>query len=113
MTDDQIEELLRRYELRAPGRGLESRILTAAEGPPSVRLSVFDYRLLLASAVLILAVVFTAPRAQRVRANAADLAWRAEVAAAAAAIGGDEQALKLAEMLVPRPQPLDFEEGAW
>jgi hypothetical protein len=113
MTDEQIEEMLRRYELRAPGRGLESRILTVAGGPPSVRLGVSDYRLLLAAAVLILAVVFTAPVTQRVPANAADLAWRAEVEAAAAAIGGDEQALKLAEMLVPRPKLLDLEEGAW
>jgi hypothetical protein len=113
MTDDQIEELLRRYELRAPGRSLESRILTAAEGPPSVRLGVLDYRLLLAAAVLILAAVFTAPMTQRVPPNGADLAWRAEVEAAAAAIGGDEQALKLAELLVPRPKLLDLEEGAW
>jgi hypothetical protein len=45
--------------------------------------------------------------------NGADLAWRAEVEAAAAAIGGDEQALKLAELLVPRPKLLDLEEGAW
>ena len=113
MTDEQIEELLRRYELRAPGRSLESRILTAAVGSPSVRLGIFDYRLLLAAAVLILAVVLTAPRTHPAPANAADRAWRAEVEAAAAAIGGDEQALKLAEMLVPRPKLLDLEEEAW
>jgi len=113
MTDEQIEELLRRYELRAPGRGLESRILTAAEGPPSVRLGVIDYRLLLTAAVLLLAVVYTAPTTRPVRATAADRAWRAEVEAAAAAIGGDEQALKLAEMLVPRSKLLELEEEAW
>ena len=113
MTDEQIEDLLRRYELRSPGRSLELRILTAAEGPPSVRLGIFDYRLLLAAAVLTLAVVLTAPKTRPAPANAADRAWRAELEAAAAAIGGDEQALKLAEMLVPRPTLLDLEEGAW
>ena len=113
MTDEQIEELLRRYELRAPARGLESRILTGAEGLPSVRLGVIDYRLLVTAAVLLLAVAYTAPMTRHVRATAADRAWRAEVEAAAAAIGGDEQALKLAEMLVPRPKLLDLEEEAW
>jgi hypothetical protein len=113
MTDEQIEALLQRYELRAPDDGLKERILTAAETAPSVTLAAGDYRLLLAAAVLILAVVLSDPDAPGTPTSAIEAAWRAEVEAAAEAIGGDQQALKLAEMLVPRPESLDLEEETW
>ena len=112
MTDDQIEELLRRYQLSAPDTGLESRILTAAEKPRSVTLGVVDYRLLLAAAVLVLAVILSDPDKPSAP-RPSEIAWRAEVAAAAAAIGGDERALELAELFVPRPQKSEFEEEPW
>ena len=112
MTDDQIEDLLRRYELRAPDAGVESRILTAAERPRSVTLGVVDYRLLLAAAVFILAVILSDPDTPRVP-RPTEVAWRAEVAATAAVIGGDERALELAALLVPPPQKSESEEEAW
>ena len=112
MTDDQIEDVLRRYQLSGPVEGLESRILTAADRPRSVTLGVADYRLLLAAAVLILAVILSDPDTPSVPRHV-DASWRAEVAAAAAVIGGDERALELAEVMVPAPQKSESEEETW
>ena len=59
MTDEQVEDLLRRYEPRAPDAAVGSRIVTAAVNPRSVTLRATDYKLLLAAAVFILAAILS------------------------------------------------------
>lgn len=112
MTDDQIEDLLRRFEPRGPNVAVGARIVAAAEKPRSVTLGAADYRLLLAAAVFILAMILSDPETPGVP-GPSDVAWRAEVAAAAALLGGDDRALELAESLVPPPRKAEYEEDTW
>ena len=112
MTDEQVEDLLRRYEPRAPDAAVGSRIVTAAVNPRSVTLRATDYKLLLAAAVFILAAILSDQETPRLP-RPSDVSWRAEVTAIGDAIGGDEGALELAEWLVPPPRESEFEEETW
>ena len=105
MNDEQIEQLLRRYQPVRPPQALRDRVVNAAATPRTVPLRAWDYGLVAAAAALVIAAVVTRPHPGKRTPTAVEMAHQLEVQDMAARVGGPAAAA-IAETLVPWPDPL-------
>jgi hypothetical protein len=101
MQDDEIEAALRRYRARDPRGDLRRRVLEAAATDIAPREVAWFWGPLAAAAILVL--WFTA-HVSRIEAER-DPLREADVARVAEALGGGEEAVRYAELIVPQPVP--------
>lgn len=105
MTDQSIEQQLRRYRPALPGSTFRGRVLDAAGEARGVTITPTDWGLMAAAAVLLLLAQATAPGKRAQTLTTQEAAWQNEVAVVAALIDSD-RAQQIAETLVPRPEPV-------
>jgi hypothetical protein len=104
MNDEQIEQLLQRYQPLPPSGALRDRVLNAAAVPRRVPLRAWDYGLIAASAALVIAAAATRPHSGKRNPTAVEMAHQLDVQEMAARVGGPAAAA-IAETLVPWPDP--------
>lgn len=97
IEDDELEAILRRYRISDPPRGFIDRMGDAAREPASCRICAPA----LAAAVLLAWAAVHTSMAEPAR----DAERDAEVALIAEVLGGDEDAIRYAEFVVPRSEP--------
>lgn len=102
MNDDELEVRLRRYRGSDAPASLRTRVLTP-KPPRLVALTVLDWGLVAAALVLVAVSLATSPELSDEVSTPTDAAWEASVEDLAAAIGGGEDAVRYARMVVPRP----------
>ena len=101
MHDDEIEATLRRYRTRDPHADLRRRVLEAGAPDVAPRQVPWFWGPLSAAAILML---WLAAHASRIEAER-DPLREADVALVAEALGGGEEAVRYAELIVPHPVP--------
>jgi hypothetical protein len=106
MSDQGVEDVLRRYRVAAPADALRARILAGPTVPASARLGALDYALCAAAAMLLTAWVGTGPAQLETRETSAEAARRVAVEQLTIELGGDEHARQLAELAVPAALPV-------
>jgi hypothetical protein len=114
MTDDELEQLIARYQPSDPVPELRDRVLAGAAAR-RVRLGALDWTCAATAAALILAAVATRTPPADV-ASAAEIERQRAVRDTAEMLGGGAEAVTLAELIVPPvPEPTADEilEGQW
>ena len=104
MTDDELEARLGRYAVAAAPPELRARVVDGLRGQVRglVPITRLDWALGAAAAALVVAVALTDPGSPQ-EANAAEVVWQADVRDVAASLGGGEDAVRYAQMVVARP----------
>ena len=103
MNDDELEVMLRRYKGVDPPASVRARVVTA-RGPRRVPLTRLDWVLAAAALLLTAGAALTDPDLSDTAVSEVQAAWEMSVAELAATMGGGDEALAYAQMVVPQPE---------
>ena len=102
MNDEELEQTLRRYRAADAHASLRARVLAPATNR-RVPLTRWDWTLACTALGLIVLALGTDPDVSPAAASAAERAWELQVEELAASMGGGDEAVRYATLVLPRP----------